>query len=92
MKRLTLLFVYCLVCFSPISVSAQRHEIHDENFRSLQVVANQKWMDLPVMVLNDGKISIDFDDLTHTYRRLTYRLEHCEADWNLLSDSLKAIS
>ena len=81
MKRLTLLFVYCLVCFSPISVSAQRHEIHDENFRSLQVVANQKWMDLPVMVLNDGKISIDFDDLTHTYRRLTYRLEHCEADW-----------
>ena len=28
-----------------------------------------------------GKISIDFDDLTHTYRRLTYRLEHCEADW-----------
>ena len=81
MKRLTLLFVYCLVCFSPISVSAQRHEIHDENFRSLQVVANQKWMDLPVMILNDGKISIDFDDLTHTYRRLTYRLEHCEADW-----------
>ena len=60
MKRLTLLFVYCLVFFSPISVSAQRHEIHDENFRSLQVVANQKWMDLPVMVLNDGKISIDF--------------------------------
>ncbi len=35
MKRLTLLFVYCLVFFSPISVSAQRHEIHDENFRSL---------------------------------------------------------
>ena len=30
---------------------------------------------------HDGKISIDFDDLTHTYRRLTYRLEHCEADW-----------
>ena len=24
---------------------------------------------------------IDFDDLTHTYRRMTYRLEHCEADW-----------
>ena len=81
MRRLGLIFIYCLAYLFPISTSAQRHEINDESIRSLQVVANQKWMDLPIMVLNDGKISIDFDDLTHTYRRLTYRLEHCEADW-----------
>ena len=81
MRRLGFIFIYCLAYFFPLSTSAQRHEINDENIRSLQVVANQKWMDLPIMVLNDGKISIDFDDLTHTYRRLTYRLEHCEADW-----------
>ena len=81
MRRLIFIFTYCLACLLPFSAFAQRHEINDENIRSLQVVANQKWMDLPIMVLNDGKISIDFDDLTHTYRRLTYRLEHCEADW-----------
>ena len=81
MRRLIFIFIYCLACLLPFSAFAQRHEINDENIRSLQVVANQKWMDLPIMVLNDGKISIDFDDLTHTYRRLTYRLEHCEADW-----------
>ena len=81
MRRLGFIFIYCLAYLFPLSTSAQRHEINDENIRSLQVVANQKWMDLPIMVLNDGKISIDFDDLTHTYRRLTYRLEHCEADW-----------
>lgn len=81
MRRLIFIFIYCLAYLFPLSTSAQRHEINDENIRSLQVVANQKWMDLPIMVLNDGKISIDFDDLTHTYRRLTYRLEHCEADW-----------
>ena len=81
MRRLGFIFIYCLAYLFPLSTSAQRHEISDENIRSLQVVANQKWMDLPIMVLNDGKISIDFDDLTHTYRRLTYRLEHCEADW-----------
>lgn len=81
MRRLIFIFTYCLACLFPLSTSAQRHEINDENIRSLQVVANQKWMDLPIMVLNDGKISIDFDDLTHTYRCLTYRLEHCEADW-----------
>jgi len=81
MRRLIFIFTYCLACLLPFSAFAQRHEINDENIRSLQVVANQKWMDLPIMVLNDGKISINFDDLTHTYRRLTYRLEHCEADW-----------
>ena len=81
MRRLGFIFIYCLAYLFPLSTSAQRHEINDENIRSLQVVANQKWMDLPIMILNDGKISIDFDDLTHTYRRLTYRLEHCEADW-----------
>ena len=81
MRRLGFIFIYCLAYLFPLSTSAQRHEINDENIRSLQVVTNQKWMDLPIMVLNDGKISIDFDDLTHTYRRLTYRLEHCEADW-----------
>lgn len=81
MRRLGFIFIYCLAYLFPLSTSAQRHEINDENIRSLQVVANQKWMDLPIMVLNDGKISIDFDDLTHTYHRLTYRLEHCEADW-----------
>ena len=81
MRRLVFIFIYCLAYLFPLSTSAQRHEINDENIRSLQVVANQKWMNLPIMVFNDGKISIDFDDLTHTYRRLTYRLEHCEADW-----------
>ncbi|KGF48677.1 DUF5103 domain-containing protein [Prevotella melaninogenica] len=81
MRRLGFIFIYCLAYLFPLSTSAQRHEINEENIRSLQVVANQKWMDLPIMILNGGKISIDFDDLTHTYRRLTYRLEHCEADW-----------
>ena len=81
MRRLIFIFTYFLACLLPFSAFAQRHQINDDNIRSLQVVANQKWMDLPIMVLNDGKISIDFDDLTHTYRRLTYRLEHCEADW-----------
>ncbi|MBF1631095.1 MAG: DUF5103 domain-containing protein, partial [Prevotella sp.] len=80
--RQLLLTSYCLLLsFLPISISAQRHEIIDNNIRSLLVVANQNWLTLPIMYLNGGKISIDFDDLTHTYRRMTYSIEHCEADW-----------
>ena len=79
MKKVFLSFIFGLAL--PCAVSAQRHEIKDGNIRSLQVTADQKWQELPITILNAGKISIDFDDLTHTYRRMTYRLEHCEADW-----------
>lgn len=79
MKKVLLSFIFGLAL--PCAVSAQRHEIKDGNIRSLQVTADHKWQELPITILNAGKISIDFDDLTHTYRRMTYRLEHCEADW-----------
>lgn len=79
MKKVLLSFIFGLAL--PCAVSAQRHKITDGNIRSLQVTADQKWQELPITILNAGKISIDFDDLTHTYRRMTYRLEHCEADW-----------
>ena len=74
----------CCILFSIYSLStfAQRHEIKDRNIRSLQVIANGKWQELPVMMINEGRISIDFDDLTHTYRRLTYTIKHYEADWS----------
>lgn len=78
--RKTVLLLLSLL-FS-ISTAAQRHEILSENIRSLQVVANKDWLNMPVMELGNGMLDIDFDDLTHEYHRYTYKLEHCEADWS----------
>lgn len=70
----------------PLHADAQRHEIYNDNIKSLQVVCGEKWQSLPVMQLNDANpdntINISFDDLTHTYQRYTYSIEHCEADWS----------
>lgn len=64
---------------------AQRNEIFKSSIRSLQVVSGTDWLSMPVMKLGgygDGSvINIAFDDLTHTYERYTYNIEHCEADW-----------
>jgi len=30
---------------------------------------------------SDDILYIDFDEMSHNYHRLTYHLEHCEADW-----------
>lgn len=69
----------------PMAILAQRHEIFSDNIKSLQVVCGGKWLALPVMELNsmdEGNVmNISFDDLTHVYRRYTYSIEHCEADW-----------
>lgn len=65
---------------------AQRHEIYDKGIASLQVVAGQDWLSPPVILLDgykpDNKINISFDDLTHSYHRYVYKIQHCEADWS----------
>lgn len=75
----------------PTGLHAQRNEIFKDNIKSLQVVCGEKWLSLPVMQLHDSNhdnvIRISFDDLTHTYQRYTYSIEHCEADWST-SDGL----
>ena len=69
------LFLYAMV------MTAQRNEIYDDRIQSLQVVANGDWLSPPVMELHDGRVSIDFDDMTHEYTRYTYKLEHCNWNW-----------
>ena len=75
---------YLLVLFLslPLLCFAQRHEVFSPNIASLQVVAGNRWLDIPVIQLDGNEvINISFDDLTHEYRRYTYKIEHCEADW-----------
>lgn len=68
------------------SLTAQRHEIYDRSIASLQVVAGTNWLSMPVVRLSgygpNDRINIGFDDLTHSYRRFNYKIQHCEADWS----------
>lgn len=70
--------------FNILSLHAQRQEILTDNIQTLQVVAADRWLELPVIDLNsDDVINIDFDDMTHEYHRYTYIVEHCESDWSV---------
>ena len=67
-----------------LPIQAQRHEIFNPRISTLQVVAGNDWLSLPIIKLNQGeKIHIDFDDMTHDYHRYVYKLEHCDANWNV---------
>lgn len=80
------IFVSCVCLIIASVVRAQRNEIVNDRIQSLQVVANGDWLSLPVMELGNGYIDIDFDDMSHEYRRYVYKLEHCEADWTVSED------
>lgn len=83
MKHLSFFFSIALSFFSSIAAMAQRNEILAPNIASLQVVADDEWTaPLPLIELRGDKaINISFDELSHTYHRYCYRIEHCEADW-----------
>lgn len=65
---------------------AQRSEIHDPRISTLQVVAGSDWLSMPVVALGGGPVVISFDDMTHDYHRYVYKIEHCDAMWNVSSN------
>ena len=90
MKKTLLALISAIL---PAASYAQNNEIYDKGIASLQVVAGQNWMSLPIIRLGshspNDRINISFDDLTHIYHRYTYKIEHCEADWTV-SDQIFA--
>lgn len=65
---------------------AQRSEIYSQNIATLQVVAGTDWQSMPVTQLGGNAIHIDFDEMSHAYHRLSYRIIHCDADWQESQD------
>lgn len=66
---------------------AQRNAIMSDEVASLQVVAGTRWQELPVIRLNGNEpLNVSFDWLSHSYRRLSYRITHLEADFTPSED------
>ena len=79
------LFMLCL--WLSLAGWAQRNRILTPDIASLQVVAGNNWLSMPVIGLGEGvPVNIAFDDLTHEYRRYAYKVEHCNADWSTSGD------
>ena len=79
----SILLAFASLITASQTVMAQNHEIYSEDISSLKVVADDRWLSLPVIDMNAGEtVNISFDQLSHEYHRYTYKIEHCEADWS----------
>lgn len=66
----------------PLKSAAQQNELYAGNVATLQVVAGDNWLSMPITQLNGEPVNISFDELSHDYHRFTYTIEHCDADWS----------
>lgn len=74
---------FLLSLFLPLSLWAQFTESRSLDIRTMQMQLNDKWDAVPVLTLgSDDEICFSFDEMSHTYRRYTYRIVHCNADWS----------
>ena len=49
-----------------------------DNLRTLRMIVDKDPTRSPVIKLNSGEtLEVSFDDLTHEYKRYTYKIEHC---------------
>lgn len=66
----------------PMPLLAQRSQVLTDRIRTLRIEAKRTDRKLPVIELGtDEFLHISFDDMTHEYKRFTYRVEHCGWDW-----------
>lgn len=81
--KLRILFFLCLTaCCGWAS-----NRIYSPRVKSLTSIVNGDWLNRPVMTLHSAdRLVVGFDELSHDVRRLSYRLEHCEADWSTSED------
>ena len=91
MNNLLIFILFCLlsICHSLIcNAQPGRTEYLTPNIHTLQLKVNEKAEAFPVLKLNSGEtLNVSFDDLTHEYKRYTYKIEHCDAVGNV-SDEL----
>ncbi|MDE5788436.1 MAG: DUF5103 domain-containing protein, partial [Bacteroidaceae bacterium] len=64
-----------------LRLQAQSSIVKADNIRSLQLSVDGDPLAPPVMTLGKQHISIEFDEMSHDYHRLTYHIQHCNADW-----------
>ena len=78
-KRVIIIFSL----FMAISASAQFSRSYVPSVRTPQMMINDEWGKMPVMLLGgDDVLQFSFDEMSHVYHRYTYRIVHCNADWS----------
>lgn len=83
MKRIFLIIIVLL----PFILLHGRHNVYDENIRTLQVTVNDNPLLPPVLKLGQASyLRISWDEMSHDYQRYIYKIQHCSRNWAPTTD------
>lgn len=75
------------ICALAFTMKAQRNTPFSNSIRTLRTFVAERPTAPPIIELSSGEhIAVEFDYLSHEYHRFLYRIEHCDADWNVSED------
>ena len=83
----TKVLITLTLCVLAFPAKGQRNTPISSSIRTLRTFVAERPTAPPIIELNgDEHIAVEFDHLTHEYHRFLYRIEHCDADWNVSED------
>ena len=88
--RLKRLLFTLVLAFTSAVAYAQWFGSASDRINTLRVTVNGDWERMPVVDMTaDETIEFSFDEMSHQYHRFTYRIMHCNAQWET-SDILES--
>ena len=78
----TILFFFFILHSSLFTLHSQTQQIFDKNVRTLTLTVNDD-PTLPPYMPFEGRqhIVIEWDEMSHDYKRYIYHIDHCDWDW-----------
>lgn len=90
LRQVLRLLTFALMLLVPNCAGAQWFGSQDHRIRTLGMTVAGDWERIPVVNMTaDESIEFHFDEMSHNYHRYTYKVEHCNAQWNA-SDILES--
>ena len=81
-NRLHIISLTAILLLQPCVSHAQWFGSRTEQINTLRMIVAGDWERPPVVEMtSDETIAFSFDEMSHQYRRFTYRIQHCNALW-----------
>lgn len=89
MRKIALTAIFCTILSAALCAQTYTFGTNTQQIRTLKVHQVNDKLSNPVIVLNsNNQIRISWDEMSHDFRRFSYRIIHCNQDWTKSEISL----
>ena len=81
----------CTLALALYATGMAQGVIYSDRVNTLQVTVDDDFLSPTVVTMGKGqKVKIEFDEMSHDIRRLTYPITHCNPDWTPTTELIES--